>query len=217
MLTEPTVTPGNGKEGQSFTYRVKYSDPDGQAPLSAHIFIETNSRGDVRMLDMRPETPFLDSTADHYQDYVNGVYYVLDTGTINDVALENGTRRFYFEFTDNWGPWNDHNDTITGELTRLPQGADNWLTGPVISGNHAPTLTKGSVTSQDGTANAATLWTFRTTYRDLDNDPQQPANGTKIYPNVTLYLGLLQPDGGTVIWDAGPHDAAGQPQRQGLL
>ncbi|MGC8861720.1 MAG: hypothetical protein ACP5R5_02980 [Armatimonadota bacterium] len=194
VLSDASVTPGTGKEGTRFRYRVKYSDPDGQAPFSAYIYIEVNNRGDVRRLTMTPETPFLNPTADHRQEYINGVYYVLDTATVKDLALENGVRRFYFEFTDDWGAYYDPNDRIQGELTRYPQGAGNWITGPVISGNRAPTLTRGSVTSQDGTANAATLWTFRVTYRDLDND--EPAL-------IKVYLGLLQPDGRTVIWDDG--------------
>jgi len=194
VLSEATVTPGTGKEGENFKYRVKYSDADGQRVYSGYVYVEVNSRGDVRRFSMIRETPFLDPAADHAQDYINGVYYVLDTGTIKDFALENGIRRFYFEFIDDWGPSDDLNDTVQGETTRYPQGAGNWITGPVISGNHNPTLTNGSVESQDGTANAATLWTYRVTYRDLDNDAPSL---------IKLYLGLLQPDGKTIIWDDG--------------
>ncbi len=194
VLSEVSVTPSNGKEGQSFRYRVKYSDPDGQRPYSAFIYIETNSRGDVRKLALQPETPFFDPAADHSQEIINGIYYVLDTGTIKDLALENGLRRFYFEFRDDWGAYYDLNDAIPGELTRYPQGAGNWVQGPTISGNRAPTLYQGSVTSQDGTANAATLWTYNVTYRDLDNDAPKL---------IKVYLGLLQPDGRTVTWDEG--------------
>jgi len=194
VLSEATVTPGQGKEGQSFRYRVKYQDADGHRPLTGYVYIEVNDKGKVERFAMRPETPFVDPAGDHRQEYKDGVYYVLDTGTINDFALENGVRRFYFEFTDDWGPYYDLNESIPGETTRYPQGAGNWVTGPVISGNRAPTLYQGSVTSQDGTANAATLWTFKATYRDLDNDA--PAL-------VKVFIGLLQPDGKTVLWDAG--------------
>ncbi|MDH7602235.1 MAG: hypothetical protein QHI38_08825, partial [Armatimonadota bacterium] len=194
VLSEASVTPSTGKEGQNFRYRIKYTDPDGQRPYSAYIYIEVNNRGEVRRFSMVPETPFLDPTADHSNEYKNGVYYILDTATIKDLMLENGVRRFYFEFTDDWGAYYDLNDRIQGETTRYPEAAGSWITGPVISGNQAPTLTKGSVTSQDGTANPATLWTFRVTYRDLDNDP--PAV-------IKLYLGELQPDGRTVLWDEG--------------
>lgn len=194
VLSEASVTPGTGREGEAFKYRVKYSDPDGQRPYSAFIYIETNSRGDVRKLAMQPEKPFFDPSADHSQEIINGIYYVLDTGTIKDLALENGLRRFYFEFTDDWGAYYDLNDAIPGELTRYPQGAGNWIEGPRISSNNPPTLYQGSVESQDGTANAATLWTYRVTYRDIDNDAPK---------FIKVYLGLLEPDGRTVTWDEG--------------
>lgn len=194
VLSEASVTPSTGKEGQNFRYRIKYTDPDGQRPYSAYVYIEVNNRGEVRRFSMVPETPFLDPAADHSDEYKNGVYYILDTATIKDLTLENGVRRFYFEFTDDWGAYYDLNDRVQGETTRYPEAAGSWITGPVISGNQAPTLTKGSVTSQDGTANPATLWTFRVTYRDLDNDP--PAL-------IKVYLGELQSDGRTVIWDEG--------------
>ncbi|MGQ9580459.1 MAG: hypothetical protein ACUVT8_05880 [Armatimonadota bacterium] len=194
VLSEASVTPSAGKEGQNFRYRIKYTDPDGQRPYSAYIYIEVNNRGEVRRFSMTPETPFLDPAADHSDEYKNGVYYILDTATIRDLMLENGVRRFYFEFTDDWGAYYDLNDRIPGETTRYPDAPGSWITGPVISGNRAPTLAKGSVTSQDGTANPATLWTFRVTYRDLDNDP--PAL-------IKVYLGELQSDGRTVLWDEG--------------
>lgn len=194
VISDTSVTPGTGKEGQQFKYRAKYSDPDGQRVFSAMVHIEVNDRGDIRSFQMSPETPIMDPTADNSQLYKDGVYYVLDTATLRDFALEKGVRRYYFEFTDDWGRQHDVNDTVKGETTRLPQGDGNWISGPVISGNYAPTLAKGSVESQDGSANAATLWTYRVTYRDLNNDP--PAM-------MKVFLGLLQPDGRTIVWDEG--------------
>lgn len=215
VLSEASVTPGSGKEGQAFRYRVKYADPDGQRVFSAFINIEINDKGDVRRFAMRPETPIItprpgDPDADAKwaaikEQYRTGVYYVLDTATLADFALQNGVRRYYFEFTDDWGRLNDVNDTVQGETTRHPAGADNWISGPIISGNTPPTLSGGSVTSQDGTANAATLWTFRVTYRDINNDP--PAL-------IKVYIGLLQPDGKTILWDDG-HNL--QPTSGGAL
>jgi hypothetical protein len=194
VISDTSVTPGTGREGQQFRYRAKYSDPDGQRPFSAMVHIEVNDRGDVRSFQMSPETPILDPTADNSQLYKDGVYYVLDTATLKDFALEKGVRRYYFEFIDDWGRQHDVNDTVKGETTRFPQGDGNWISGPVISGNYAPTLANGSVESQDGSSNAATLWTYRVTYRDLNNDA--PAM-------IKVFLGLLQPDGRTIIWDEG--------------
>lgn len=194
VLSDPSVTPGTGKTGQRFRYRVKYSDPDGQRVYSAYIYIQINDRGDVRKFSMLPETPFTDPSADHSAEYKAGVYYYLDTGTVGDLALEPGTRRYYFEFTDDWGRQGDVNDLVKGETTRLPAGDGNWRDGPIISANTPPTLSKGSVESQDGTANAGTLWTYRVTYRDLNNDAPTL---------IKVYIGLLQPDGKTIIWDDG--------------
>ena len=171
-----------------------YADPDGQRVYSAKLTIEINDRGDTRTFDMIPESPFADPTANHSQDYMNGVYYYLDTASIGDLVLEQGTRRYYMEFTDDWGRQFDVTDTVAGEATRLPAGDGNWIDGPIVSANHAPTLANGSVQSQDGTSNAATLWTYNVTYRDLDNDP--PAL-------IKVYLGLLEPDGRTILWDTG--------------
>lgn len=204
VLSEATVTPGTGKEGTNFRYRVKYSDPDGQRVYSAYITIEVNDRGDTRTFQMKPETPIVPPVEGDpeyqqkwdaiKQQYKDGVYYVFDTATVNDFALKNGVRRYFFEFTDDWGRQHDVNDTIQGETTRYPAGGGNWISGPVISANQRPTLSKGSVESQDGTANAATLWTYRVTYRDINNDP--PAF-------MKVYIGLLQPDGKTIMWDDG--------------
>lgn len=212
VISEPSVTPSSGKEGQNFRYRVKYADPDGQRVYSAYLTVEVNDRGDTRTFQMKPETPIIPpvgSDPQYYQKYAaiiqqykDGVYYVFDSATVNDFALQKGVRRYYFEFTDDWGRQHDVNDTVKGETTRYPSGSGNWISGPVISGNIRPTLSKGSVESQDGTANAATLWTYRVTYRDLNNEP--PAF-------MKVYLGLLQPDGKTIMWDDGHTMAQSDP------
>ena len=211
VLSEATVTPGTGKEGSNFKYRIKYTDADGQGIHNAYVWVEYNNSGAKRRFALLPETPLPDPADEDPANPLNkykiaaakikqGVYYVLDTSTIKDFALENGVRRYYFEFTDDWGdPYDVNNEPEedAGETVRHPAGADNWLTGPVISGNNAPTLTKGSVESQDGTANSGTLWSYKVTYRDKDyreNDDK---------PTVMVYLGLLQPDGKTIIWDDG--------------
>ena len=208
VLTEATVTPGTGKEGQNFKYRIKYTDADGQGVHNAYVWVEYNNSGAKRRFALVPETPIPDPADDDPANpytkyrlaslkYKAGVYYILDTSTIKDFALENGVRRYYFEFTDDWGnPYDVNNDLNedAGETVRYPAGADNWVTGPVISGNNAPTLTRGSVESQDGTTNSGTLWTYRVTYRDKDNE--MPAL-------IKVYIGLLQPDGKTIIWDDG--------------
>lgn len=206
VISNVSVSPGTGKEGSRFIYRATYSDPDGQRPYSATITIETNDRGDTRTFAMVVDpAENLDPTADNSARYKAGVKFILDTATIKDLALEKGTRRFYLQFTDDWGHQDDLNDLRKGETVRYPAGSGNWISGPVISGNTPPTLSGGTVASVDGTSNAATLWTFRVNYRDVDND--QPAV-------IKLFIGQLQtldsrlPGVGaskvrTVIWDSG--------------
>ena len=214
VISNVSVTPGTGKEGSRFIYRATYSDPDGQRPYSATITIETNDRGDTRTFTMLVDpSENLDPTANNSARYKAGVKFVLDTATIKDLALEKGTRRFYVQFTDDWGHQDDLNDLRKGETVRYPAGSGNWISGPVISGNTPPTLSNGTVTSLDGTSNAATLWTFRVNYRDVNNDP--PAV-------IKLFIGQLQtldsrlPGVGaskvkTVIWDSGHTMAQSDP------
>lgn len=203
-ISNVSVTPGTAKEGSRFLYRATYSDADGQRVYSANITIETNDAGVTRSfaLVMDPAQN-IDPTANNSALYKTGVDYILDTGTIKDLALQKGVRRFYVEFTDDWGHQDNVNDMRQGELVRYPAG--NWVSGPYISGNTPPTLSSGQVSSMDGTANAATLWTFGVNYRDVNNDP--PAV-------IKLFIGQLQklnpslPVAAsnvleTVLWDSG--------------
>ncbi len=192
-LSSPSVTPQTGKQGQTFTYRVTYKDADGQRPYSSFLYIETNSKGNLRKCLMRPVTP-LDPTADNRDAYKAGVEYYFDTGTLEDGVLETGDRRFRFEFVDDWGTQTDTSDYVAGEPAVQKWDGGSWLPGPVITGNTAPTLANGSVRSTDGTSNEASLWSFRVTYRDLDNDAPSV---------VKVFIGQLQPDGKTVLWDQG--------------
>jgi len=204
-ITNVSVTPGTAKEGARFLYRATYSDADGQRIYSANITIEVNDRGDRRTFAMVPDpAQNIDPNADNSALYKSGVNFILDTGTIKDLALEKGVRRFFVEFTDDWGRQDDVNDLRKGETVRYPAGTGNWVSGPVISGNTPPTLSGGSVTSLDGTANAATLWTFSVKYRDVNNDPPQV---------IKLFIGELQSLDSrlpiaaskvkTIIWDSG--------------
>lgn len=204
-VTNVSVTPGTAKEGTHFLYKATYSDADGQRVYGANITIELNDRGDKRTFAMVPDPKYnIDPIADNSALYISGMDFIFSSGTIQDLALEKGVRRFYVEFTDDWGRQNNVNDLRKGETTRYPAGDGNWIEGPVISGNAAPALSNGGVDSADGTANAATLWTFRANYRDNNNDPPT---------FVKVFIGQLQPPDETVpidtsevktiLWDAG--------------
>jgi hypothetical protein len=190
QLTDWSVTPTSGKQGQNFKFRVLYKDADGQRPYSTKLIIETNSSGNQRVCQMLPETT-LDTSQNNSARYKSGVYYYFNTATTQDLVLEKGTRRYKFQFSDDWGRQVELNDRISGETYTT-----GWISGPTIKANSAPTLYDGSIESVDGTSNAASLWTFSATYADQDNDA----------PSIKkVYIGLLQPDGKTILWDEG-HD-----------
>ena len=115
--------------------------------------------------------------------------------TLQDtLVLAQGTRAYKFAFTDDWGRQTDLSDRVPGETTTVPAASGAWIQGPTVTQNNPPYLYNGTVTSQDGTANSATLWTFGVTYKDIDNDPPTL---------IEMFLGLLQPDGKTILWDSG--------------
>ncbi|MEN6358374.1 MAG: hypothetical protein ABFD83_14975 [Armatimonadota bacterium] len=182
-----SVSPTSGKRGQMFKFRVKYSDPDGQRPYAARLIIQTDSKGTQRVCNMLPEVVF-SSSADNSAKYKEGVYYYYN---MSSSELEKGTRSYKFQFVDDWGRQVGTDDTLEGQTVTT-----SWMSNLTVTDNNAPTLYSGSVESADGTSNGATKWTFSATYADLDNDP----------PAVKkVFIGLLQPDGKTVLWDEG-HD-----------
>ena len=185
VLSDYSVTPTTGKMGQTFRFRVKYTDADGQRPNSAYVYIQTGNGTTPQKCAMTPEIP-INPTVDNRALFENGVYYTFDTGTLEGFAIQPGTRSYYFEFTDDWGRVTDVNDRIKGDTTKVTSDGQQWKQGPTINGPKAPTLTQAKVESADGTRNAATMWKFSVKYSDANNDP----------PSVLkLFIGQLQPDG----------------------
>ncbi|MCE5323441.1 hypothetical protein LLG46_09040 [bacterium] len=186
-VADDSVSPTSGKRGQIFKFRVKYSDADGQRPYAARLIIQTDSAGTQRVCNMLPEV-LLSSSANNSAQYKAGVYYYYN---LSSSELENGTRKYKFEFVDDWGRQVGTDDTVEGETVTT-----SWISNLTVKDNTAPILYDGSIDSADGTSNGATLWTFNATYKDVDSDP----------PAVKkVFMGLLQPDGETVLWDEG-HD-----------
>lgn len=205
VISNVSVTPSAGKEGTHFVFRATYSDPDGHRPYSAKITIQVSENAPPRTIAMKVDPKHnIDPLADNRELYKAGVDFILDSATVADLALAKGVRKFFVTFTDDWGRQNEPNDRRVGESSRYPSGEDNWVEGPVISGNSPPTLSGGQVTSTDNTSNSATVWQFKVNYRDLDRDP--PAM-------IKVYIGRLQPMDittptpstkvRTIIWDAG--------------
>lgn len=205
VITNVGVTPSAGKEGTPFVFKATYSDADGQRPYAANITIQVSDGAQPRVFSMKPDPKYnINPIADNSALYKAGVDYILDTATVADLALEKGVRKFYLEFTDDWGRQDDVNDRRIGEMTRYPSGVGNWVQSPVISGNTPPTLSSARIESMDNTSNSATVWSFKVNYRDIDRDA--PAV-------IKVFIGRLQPQDitvaapstkiKTIIWDAG--------------
>ena len=192
QLSDWSVTPTSGKQGDNFKFRVLYKDADGQRPYSTKLILETSSSGTQRVCQMLPES-VLNSNTNNSAKYKAGVYYYFNTATDQDLVMETGTRRYKFQFSDDWGRQVEYNDRIEGETN-----STSWISNLTITSNYAPTLYDGSVEAADGTSNSATLWTFNVTYADQNNDAPAIAK---------VFIGLLQPDGKTILWDDG-HDMA---------
>lgn len=187
-LSEPTVTPSAGSTGQDYMFSVKYADADGQRPYQAHVIIQWRDGGTLEnggavrcaMVKANPNA----------NDYKAGVVYVFHSANLVQ-KMQPGERKFYFEFIDDWGRPSDPNHRVMGETVWSPgaptSSGPNWISGPYISQNHKPELSKGAAISPDGTANGATLWNYKVTYKDSDNQVPSYVNvyiGREVDANV---------------------------------
>lgn len=186
VLQYPNVDPPTGTAGDLFRYRVLYKDADNQRPFSAKIYIEYRD-GSVIVGEMIKEDP----AADDYDGA--GVWYVFDTSNLAQ-QFQEGQRRYYFEFTDNWGAVNDPRSNIRGETVYYNSARpESWIDGPYINRNSAPQLLDGVVVDTDGANNSSTVFEYKVRYVDADN--QVPAY-------LDVYIGQKQ-DNGTIQWDSG--------------
>ncbi|MCX6344485.1 MAG: hypothetical protein NT018_05350 [Armatimonadetes bacterium] len=211
VLSESSVTPTSGKMGDTFKFRVKYADTDGQKPYSSYVYIRTNDTKAPQRFQLSPEAP-IDPLVDNRAKYKTGVYYTCDVSTLEMDSIQTGTRKFYFEFIDDWGTHTLLSDQILGEMVIKTSDGQQWKDGPTISGPLAPTLTQGKLESSDDANNSATLYKFSVKYTDKNNDA----------PTVMkMFLGNLQPDGKTVLWDDGhnmlPEDSSDIVYTDGVI
>ncbi len=156
VLSEPSVSPTSGKQGDNYTFRVKYADPDNQRPGRAKLHIqlsdpdEANPKGTWAVVDMIPEDINVINDPSKV-NFKSGTYYRFNTASDPRIVLQQGTRHFYFEFTDNWGDPLDVNRNMMGETVLFPIGAsadpaddanqadlDALLVGPKVGMDRAP-------------------------------------------------------------------------------
>ncbi len=137
------VNPDSGNIGNSFTFKIKYKDADGDAPKTGsptvHILIgEKEISG----------SPF-SMTAESGGSYIDGKTYA-NTQTLTIAAIYT----YWFEASD---------ANYVATRTSLIQG-------PIVTGaNLAPTLTLGTVTPTLGAS--GTTFVFSVKYTDQNNDP----------------------------------------------
>ncbi len=190
-LTNMGVSPPAGSSGTEFVYKVKYSDPDNQRPYTPYVIIESDDSGTTFTGSM-VRSPDSSEPGNSTKTYAEGVVYEFRTSSAPGLKLQTGNRNYRFEFTDDWGRPAFQDDRVIGETVSLPDAG--WLAGPFVSGNSAPRLSQGSVTSADGSSNTATMWNYKVTYTDADNN--QPSY-------ILVFIGRQDTPTVPIVWDAG--------------
>ena len=192
-LVFPSVWPPHAVAGTEFLFRVRYRDADNQRPYTPLLIIETDDAGNTFTASMvrSPDSSVPGNSAAQFSD-PNGVAYEFRTSSAPGLRLQPGNRRFKFDFMDDWGRQNVQDDRIAGE--HIPETQRGWAGGFTVSGNRAPALRSGNVTSSDGTSNEATVWNYRVIYADADNNP--PAY-------ILVFIGRQDTSGAQIVWDSG--------------
>jgi len=133
VLTNDYVTPTSGYSDDTFTYYVRYTDDDGDAPTKQYVYIDGTPHTMTRYYYSGP-TPY------------HGRYKY-------ETQLNVGSHNYYFEFCDGENP------DVTTEIKN----------GPTVHDNLPPSISSHYVTPETGTTN--TLFTYKATYSDPENDP----------------------------------------------
>jgi len=153
------VYPSAGRVGQSFTFRVLYSDADGNAPLYVKLRLYKDG---VQI----PGSPFLMDNDTGATDWTTGVVFTL-TKTINERAMY----RYSFATSDGMGR------ATLPTLGRSKAGprVDN---PPVLTWAAIPGYTTGGVSPTSGPA--GTFFNFMIKYKDANGD-------VPVYVKVRIY------------------------------
>ena len=154
--TADGVNPNSAAAGSSFTFRVRYTDVDNNAPSSIQLWLDKNDDGDY--LDAGEK---IDMTAADGDDttYTDGKIYTKDVAI---AAAGDNTLNYRFSASDG--------QAATGVPT-----VDKTVS--VTTSNSAPTLAWTGETNYilDGVNPDAgvggTTFTFRVNYTDIDNNP----------------------------------------------
>jgi hypothetical protein len=164
-LSGGDVDPDTGTTTNTYTYRVQYTDADGDLPTgpSGYIKVVVDTTNEYALTQEDPGDP----------DVTDGKWYRY----VHTAGLLGGSHNFYFEASD-------------GSATAYdPAGAPGTKhPGPTV--NRPPTLTDRTVTpdpfegSQKPAAQGGTDYVIRVTYTDLDNHPPT-ANRVQLFVQNT--------------------------------
>lgn len=167
-LTNVSVTPTVGAPGSTFTFRVTYTDLDGEAPDAngVRLFIDDPAeRSAPRRMSLTTASP----------DYVAGVVYAYTT---QPNELTPGVHTFHITVSDG------RSTVRTPEVTDQPKV------------NHTPALENPQVTPEVG--GEGTVFTFSVLYRDRDNVAPQRVLLFVDDPNEqTAGVPMVAPEGAT--------------------
>ena len=146
VLTYGTI-PSSGNANDWFTFKVIYTDLDGDSPSVCQVWVDENDDGVYQSTEKWTMLP--ENVAD--KNYKNGVIYT-QIVYLSAASQSQVSYRFYFHDGKN--------------LASGPPTHDRFLFL-----NHQPTLESPKVTPVQGEGGSG--FTFQVTYRDLDNDPPQ--------------------------------------------
>jgi len=206
LLADPYddgVDPDSGGEGDTFTFRVNYSDPDGDPPSSPDLIITNTTTATTTTYPMSP------LSFNGAPDYVTGEDYEVQ---VTGADIGDGEHEFYFEASDGVNVVQKYGDDPTetpfdGPLVNDPPNAPTTgfdPSGGDILTDRRPTISWDAATDPNSSDTAATLsyrvefsqatpfvvdsdYTVTTTPGTTTADVPQPmANGVWYYRVTTI-------------------------------
>ncbi|MEK6647618.1 MAG: FlgD immunoglobulin-like domain containing protein, partial [Candidatus Firestonebacteria bacterium] len=163
--TSDGLNPETGNTSSTFTYRVKYTDVDNDAPASNYPKVHIKKGGSEIS-----GSPFA-------MTYVSGSYSTGAIYTYSKTLSSLGTDyTYYFEAQDVW------NEVATGIPTSSVDSPDVINTTPILSWTGEVNYTSDGLNPETGNTNSTFI--YRVKYTDIDNDA--PASN---YPKVHIKKG----------------------------
>lgn len=138
-LTDPSLTPTEGLQADTFTFGITYTDLDNNPPPSGRIWLMIeNITAGTPLQALAMEVDDTAAAALHDGDYTNGERYVVSAPGITAVPggdqIGDGDHRHYFIADE--VPGDD-----TSPVARYPEADDEYVDGPLV--NDPPEVSPG--------------------------------------------------------------------------